>query len=488
MTLSRRIDKLLFELGYCSKIGLRRFLSNHELTLIKHLNNNKQIHEKFLGTKKQLRQVITPSQLLINGQPVHTLNPLIIAFDKPEGWTSESLGSLYDYTHFQYHQKMKKNFKLIEQQDVENPSSSSTIQILSQEEEEYSEEEVDDDEYTSDEHEISSSEQIYSILDLLPKEYPLRKPEFQSILPLPDEIGGLTIITQLHSVAKAFRSVRAPCRRVYRIQTRDGFTGLEDEALLHFRSDIKDSIKRVINPPEFFVVDEKKHIAEISLYDYKPDKIREMMKAIRHELLSVKRIGLGGILLDEDLPELVTPKLNDETGLVELTKQEMKANKKHWVALDEDRIEKLMSSKQEVVDRLKIEKSKGKVRREEELQRYARETNIRKEDFNISMNVKQEQEFKEEAKITETILGVDQEYPEKLVPKKNTSTREQHKPKYSLTTITEAAQAGNPLMDMELDEKDMEELQRWNEETTEEMRQYAAKLERKKAITSKKKK
>lgn len=473
----------------------QRFLSNHELTLIKHLNhNNKEIHEKLLGTKKQLRQVITPSQLLINGKPIHTLKPLIIAFDKPEGWTSESLGSLYDYTHFQYHQKMKKNFKFVEQQEEEGQ-----IQILShsklerEEEEEFTDDEEketymsdDDDEDSlnlSHHHEEEElTENIYSLLDLLPKEYPLRKPEFQSILPLPDEIGGLTVITQLHSMAKAFRSVRAPCRRVYRIQTRDGFTGLEDEALLHFRSDIKDSIKRVINPPEFVVVDEKKNIAEIVLYDYKPDKIREMMRAIRHELLDVKRIGLGGLSLS-DLPELVTPKLNEETGLVEFTNEEKRANKKHWVALDDERIEKLMSSKQEVVDRLRAEKEKGRARREEDLKRFARETNVRKEDFMQAHTEKQEQEFKEETKLTETILGVDKDYPETLVPKKSTITTD--KPKYSFSSVN-ALQEGK--LDISFDEIDAEEMKRWDEQTSQEMRQYTAKLERKKTIASKKKK
>ena len=420
------------------------------MSIIKSLGNNKQKIEKLLGTKKQLRQVVSAEQLLINGEPAHTMDPLIIAFDKPAGWMSEGLGSFYNFKHFVYHQKMKKNFSMSELDEQHEQK----VQIIEDEEND-EEEDIDEANSLNEEAPLTLS---YSVLDLLPKEYPLRRPGFHTIQPLSDDIGGLTIITQLYTLAKAFRSVRAPCKRVYRIQTRDKFTGLEDEAVLHFRSDIKDRLKRIINPPEFTVVDEKNNIADITIYDYKPDKIYEMLTAIRHQPLSIKRIGLGGLHL-VDLPELIQPKVSETTGEIEY---ENLGKKKYWVPLDMDRINKLMSSKDDVVARLRAEKNKNEKRRTEELKKFIDDTNVSSQDFETTEAEKKKKEFDEETEVTEEILGVDHDYDVMEKP------RTEKQPPQKLRKSTKPIYRGDLFeKEVELNESDFLELENWaNEEKT----------------------
>ena len=43
---------------------------------------------------------------------------------------------------------------------------------------------------------------------------------------------------------------------------RDNFTGLENEALVLLRGQVKQSLQKVLKPPQFEVIDEKQRIAQ----------------------------------------------------------------------------------------------------------------------------------------------------------------------------------------------------------------------------------
>ncbi|KAL9650884.1 hypothetical protein ABK040_016822 [Willaertia magna] len=375
-----RIDRILLDLGYCSRVGLKRFLRENEIAIKKVTNKKHPIIEKLNpNNKKFLRQLVSPQQLLINGNEVPKFESLMIAIDKPAGWMTHGLGTFYNFEHMmRYHQKGKKgNYQLPSQMTSENGNEG--FEIIDGEEEEYVEYEEGEEEIEEYENEMEDESEIptvtYSIFDILPKEYPFRRPMLHSILPLPDDISGLTILTQSYNTVKSFNSVRAPSKRVYRIQTRDRFTGLEEEALLHLRSGIKKSVKKVINAPEFIVVDEKQNIAEITLYDYRPDNISQMLTSIRHEPLDIRRIGLGGLSLD-DFPELKQPEVDPDSGRIILSDKY-----KYWIDLNEKQSTKLLSSKKEVVERIKIEDEENKKKRREKIDAFIKSTGVTRKDF-----------------------------------------------------------------------------------------------------------
>lgn len=165
------------------------------------------------------------------------------------------------------------------------------------------------------------------------------------------------------ALLKRLSSVRTPLKRVYEVQVRQSYTGLENEALQMFRSGIKGSVESVIPQPRFNIVDEQNRIAHIVLYDYRPDNIFDMLVAMRHEPERITRIGLGNLLLATDttldLHERIMQSEGNSTGL---DKRLLRLGDADWMELDEERLSILTKPQQDIIDRrfqMKLERRKA---------------------------------------------------------------------------------------------------------------------------------
>lgn len=98
---------------------------------------------------------------------------------------------------------------------------------------------------------------------LLPPQFAYRKPTFLMPLMLLENCGGMLLMTQVYEVFKRATSIKNPLRRVYEIVTEDAYTGLEEEAIRLIRGEVKNSLKKVIPPPEFKVIDKDNNVARL---------------------------------------------------------------------------------------------------------------------------------------------------------------------------------------------------------------------------------
>jgi 16S rRNA U516 pseudouridylate synthase RsuA-like enzyme len=117
---------------------------------------------------------------------------------------------------------------------------------------------------------------------------------FRTLHPLPKEISGLVVYTQFQDVFQRSTSVNFPIRRVYQIEVDEEFTGKEIEAINLLRGDLKPRLISIIKDRELTLGESSKN-ATLTIYDYKPDKVYQMLVALRHDPKTIIRTHLGAL-------------------------------------------------------------------------------------------------------------------------------------------------------------------------------------------------
>eukprot|EP01080_Neovahlkampfia_damariscottae_P008222 gene8222-47_t len=129
--------------------------------------------------------------------------------------------------------------------------------------------------------------------DKLPETFSFRRPALRMTCPLPEEVSGLVVLTQFDDVFQRSVSVNFPIKRTYSIETEEEFTGRETEAINLLRGKIKERLENVFRQREIKVDKENAKKGILEIYDYKPDKISQMLIALRHEAKNIHRTHLG---------------------------------------------------------------------------------------------------------------------------------------------------------------------------------------------------
>lgn len=135
------------------------------------------------------------------------------------------------------------------------------------------------------------------IFQFLPETFPLRRPPFYHILPLPQGTSGLTILTQNQELFKKSCRIKHPFKRCYEFEVTEKFSGLEGKAFSVVRGKIQEKLEKLISKPIFEAKGEKK--GQITIFDYKPDNVYAHLLALRHEPKKVKRISIGEFKMSE---------------------------------------------------------------------------------------------------------------------------------------------------------------------------------------------
>jgi 16S rRNA U516 pseudouridylate synthase RsuA-like enzyme len=290
----RRFDKLFAELGYCSRKRIRSFVERNEVTV-----NGKQITLPDKHFKP--RTLVDPSEVLLNGEPLYMPYPLSIALYKPP--------NMHCFPVYKYNRDLDDTKSSI--------SQNTTTQALTATN-------------TEDKIELFRRplDDFPSMFELLPETFPNRRPEMRVINPLTPTASGLVLLTQYDNFYKMFISVRTPLPRVYEVQVEDKLTGLEPEMFKMLRGEVKPSVKAIIDAPRFEIIDEGMRTVRITLSDYKPDNVEQMLLSIRHIPVRIKRISIGNLSLDDlDLKE------------------------GYWREMEQEHVDKIMDCKREIVRR-----------------------------------------------------------------------------------------------------------------------------------------
>jgi 16S rRNA U516 pseudouridylate synthase RsuA-like enzyme len=200
-------------------------------------------------------------------------------------------------------------------------------------------------------------EDFPSMYTLLPETFPNRKPMLTLTLPLAPTASGLVLLTQYPDFQKMFTSVKSPLSRVYEVQLEDRLTGLEKEMFGMLRGEVKPSVKKIVDAPKFEIIDEGLRLVRITLTDYKPDNIEQMLLSIRHVPTRVTRTAIGNLTLED---------LQLEEGAF----QEM----------EQEHIDKILDYKRELLRRRKVleaphveKKLQEKKKREEMIDKFDEE-------------------------------------------------------------------------------------------------------------------
>jgi 16S rRNA U516 pseudouridylate synthase RsuA-like enzyme len=124
---------------------------------------------------------------------------------------------------------------------------------------------------------------------------------FRCLHPLPKELSGLVVYTQFQDIFQRSTSVNFPIRRVYKIEVEEEFTGKEIEAINLLRGDLKPRLETIIKERELSLGESAKN-AILTIYDYKPDKVYQMLVALRHDPKMILRTHLGELELGDLKP------------------------------------------------------------------------------------------------------------------------------------------------------------------------------------------
>lgn len=130
-------------------------------------------------------------------------------------------------------------------------------------------------------------------MNKFPETFPLRRPPLRLMNPLPQEISGLVIYTQYQDVFQRSASTNFPIKRTYSIEVEEEFTGRETEAINLLRGALKSRLENVFKQREIKIDENDKTKGILEIFDYKPDKVAQMLIALRHEAKKIQRIQLG---------------------------------------------------------------------------------------------------------------------------------------------------------------------------------------------------
>lgn len=128
-----------------------------------------------------------------------------------------------------------------------------------------------------------------------PETFPLRRPPFLQIYPLPVGASGLVILTQDIDLFKRSAKIKRPFRRVYEFEIKGKFSGMEAQVFQIIRGKLTERLENLIPKPIFEEIDQSK--GKLQIFDYKPDAVESHLLALRHEPKKVKRIGIGEFLM-----------------------------------------------------------------------------------------------------------------------------------------------------------------------------------------------
>ncbi|KAL0482719.1 RNA pseudouridine synthase [Acrasis kona] len=300
----RRFQKLFYELGYCNRNGVGHLVRNNIITI-----DGKKIKTKDL---KSIGRV-DPDTVLVNGSPLMYQELVNIAFYKPENYRSDVIPLRTELF----------NEDLGEEFGNESTDDESDY---------YSEEEDENLPTITVENRIDlyrkKVEEFPLMWELFPEQFPFRRPILSVATPLSHTASGLMILTQYKQFKNLLQSVRTPIKRVYEVEVEEKFTGLEPDMFQVLRGDVKRSVNRLLDPPKFEIINETGHMARITLNDYKPDNIEQMMLSIRHVPVKIHRTQIGNLSIDD---------LGLESG--------------QWSAMDQSHIDSILDQKRELVKR-----------------------------------------------------------------------------------------------------------------------------------------